>query len=299
MRLILFLLFLVIPAQAITFNDINEGFVSDVSQLPAIQESRLVPDVVMQTQGHISAWVDIVGFENTAKINNVSYIAGNPVDHTIVRGGSSYSDVSNVDSFKTSISCTGNNGSVTGRLNAILEWHDVCCDKNGCWICARHKEEKDFFDYEDAPKQILEIARPELRAYEYSGITNKTVLNLGLSKYITAYNITSKNGSLIKHIQIGQVDYTEKGIPYANFTRTLPIVKHSGSGIFQQGQDVLLDSSNFTFSARTPFSEATVSPNITIIKSVTTTINEFTILLLLFAGTCIFTIKVLLIKGGI
>jgi hypothetical protein len=298
-RLILFLLFLVISAQAITFNDINEGFVSDVSQLPAIQESRLVPDVVMQTQGHISAWVDIVGFENTAKINNVSYIAGNPVDHTIVRGGSSYSDVSNVDSFKTSISCTGNNGSVTGRLNAILEWHDVCCDKNGCWICARHKEEKDFFDYEDAPKQILEIARPELRAYEYSGITNKTVLSLGLSDFITEYTITTSNGSLRNHIQIGQVWHTTKGIPYANFTHALPIVKHSGYGIYQQGNDVLLDSSNFTFSARTPFSEVTISPNITRVKPEPTAINEFSIMLLIFAGISIFIIKVLLMQGGI
>jgi len=291
------------PAQAITFNDLNTGFISDASQLPAVQESRLVPDVVMQTQDHISAWVDILGFEHTVKINNVSYIAGkNPADHTIVRGEASYSEFSNgavFDSFDYSISCNGNNMRVGARLNAVLRWHVTCCDKDGCFICGRYSETKNFYDYEDAPRQISEVSRPELRAYEYSGITNKTVLSLGLSDYITEYTIKAPNGSLTNHIQIGQVGYTDKGVPYANFTRRMPIIKHSGTGIYQQGTDVLLDNYNFTFIARTPFSEVTVLPNITRIKTEPTSINEFSVLLVIFVGISIFIIKVLLIQGGL
>jgi len=67
------------PASGFSFNDIDTAFVSSVSQLPAINESRLSPDTTWQQKGYIAGYVDILGYTKIARINGENYSIGVPV----------------------------------------------------------------------------------------------------------------------------------------------------------------------------------------------------------------------------
>jgi hypothetical protein len=272
-------------SSALSFNDIDSAYASDVSQLPAIGEAMLKPDATAHDSGSLRGWIDIVGYQNTAKINGVYYYSGtlNPVVRNSV-----YINVQlpgSVDSFTSAVSTTQNGNTLIATMTAELVWHTYACNKHGCFPDHYYTNVEYFTDTETMPVQIPAIVQPELIAHEYTE-PNRTILNLNLDNLITYYNITNRNGSLERYEQIGQISYTDKGVPYLNFTKQLPMWKHAGSGIYQQGTDVMLENSNFTFNARTPFGDVG-EPNITVIKEPPTSFSEFSLMMIgyvLFAG---------------
>jgi hypothetical protein len=281
-------LFFIMPVSGFSFNDIDTAFVSSVSQLPAIDEARLKPDTAWQQKGYIAGYVDILGFTETASINGENYSIGVPV----IRGNAwvQESPQGVQDSFSYSINISNDTITAYATLAAVIKWHTVYCDKNGCFINGRFTQTEYFYDSEPIPLRPPAVSIPQLIVHEYNN-PNRSVLETRIDDIITSFNVTNKNGSLTRHIQIGQVSYTEKGIPYANFTKQLPIWKHAGTGIYQQGTDIALENSNFTFKARTPFDDVKVNPNITVIWEPPTSFSMLNVFMILTLFLGYFTCK--------
>lgn len=269
-----------LPAAAVTFNDMNDGFVSNVTQLPDYEESKLIPDTTATVTGYLAGWVDIIGFTETAKINGQYYFNGNPVAHAVVRGNLWQADYhfpnGMIDSITKDITVHSNAYTVFAKMTGEIKWHETYCDKDGCWTVNYQRTEY-FYDSEPIPSVPGRISQPELIVRNYT-YPNKTVLETRLDSGITSFTVTNRNGSLTRHIQLGRVDYTVKGLPYANFTKAIPIWKHAGTGIYQQGSDIVLENDNFTFSARTPFGAVETEPNITRIQMEPVSVTPFNLL---------------------
>jgi hypothetical protein len=284
----LLILFFIMPASGFSFNDIDTAFVSSVSQMPAIDEARLKPDAAPIQKGYISGYIDILGYTETARINGENYSIGSP----IVRGNAwvqeSPSGVQ--DSFSYSISISNDTTTAYATLAAVIKWHTVYCDDKGCFINGRFTQTENFYDSEPIPLRPPVVSIPQLIVHEYNN-PNRSVLETRLDDIITSFNVTNRNGSLIRHIQIGEVSYTEKGIPYANFTKQLPIWKHAGTGIYQQGTDIALENSNFTFKSRTPFDDVRINPNITVIREPPTSFSMLNVFMILTLFLGYFTCK--------
>lgn len=276
------------PATAITFNDIDSAFVSDVSQLPALNETRLKPNTSAIQKGYIKGYVDILGYTNTARINGQEYSNGVPV----IRGNAWVQDTPPgiQDSFNYSISISNNTTTIVATITATLKWHTQYCDALGCFTNGRFISTEYFYDSEPLLSDLTNIYTPQLIVHEYT-YPNKTVLETRIDDIITSFKVSNTNGSLTRHIQIGQVAYTEKGIPYANFTKALPIWKHAGTGIYQQGTDIVLENSNFTFTANTPFGNIIATPNISVVREQPTSISSFNLLMIIFLGIGYFACK--------
>jgi hypothetical protein len=260
------ILFLIMPVQANTFDNLNDAFVSNVSQLPAIDDGRLKPDKVEQASGHIRGWMDIVGFREIARVNCIDYINGTSSEKVVIRYDAWGEEVS-VDSVTKTITTSISSNNTIAKMNVVLKWHyyySCDCNKNGCSTCRKDVIEKtDFYDSELAPVQYPNSSTPILTLHEFPN-SSKALLEVNTDDTVTAYTVTTANGSVKKHIQIGRVTYTAKGVPYANFTKeNFTIWDDTGKGIYHQGNDVTLDNNNFSFTALTPFGNA---PNANVLR---------------------------------
>ena len=68
------------PGQAGILEDINKMYISHINQLPYSSGS---PEKNIQTSGHISGWVDIVGFRQMIRDKGIDYVPGSPADYAI------------------------------------------------------------------------------------------------------------------------------------------------------------------------------------------------------------------------
>ena len=282
----LLIFFLIMPAQANHLDDLNKAFVSSVSQLPAINDERLKPDKVEQSSGHIGGWVDIVGFKEIAKVNGteINYINGSPADKAVIR----YDSWSKIDvpvcsiSIKNGLTKTISGNYTVANLNIKLTWYSKHCGKTGC-TCIEHIENTIFHDSEQNPIQYPNSSIPICTLHEFPN-SSKALLEVNVDDTVTAYNVTTANGSVKRHIQIGRVEYTTKGVPYANFTKNdVTIWDDAGKGVYHQGNDVTLDSNNFSFSASTPFMTSTEA-NITRIQEKPTSMSALNVLIFVMLG---------------
>ena len=262
----LLIFFLIMPVHANIFDDLNTTFVSNVSQLPSIDDGKLMPNKIEQSSGHIRGWVDIVGFREIARVNGseINYINGSPIDKSIVR----YDSWAKIDvpvcsiSLKNTLTQSISGSNTVASLNIKLVWYSKHCGKNGC-TCVQHTELATFHDSELSPSQYPKSSIPTLTLHEFPN-SNKALLEVNVDDTVTAYNVTTVNGSVKKHIQIGRVTYTAKGVPYANFTKSnVTIWDDAGEGVYHQGNDVTLDNNNFSFTALTPFGNA---PNANVLR---------------------------------
>jgi hypothetical protein len=286
--------FLIMPVQANSFDDLNNAFVSNVSQLPVIDDGRLKPDKVEQASGHIRGWMDIVGFQEIVKVNGteINYIDGLPVDKAIVR----YDSWAKIDvpvcsiSIKNGLTKTISGSNTIANLNIKLTWESKHCNKNGC-TCVEHIESAAFFDSEQSPIQYPNSSTPILTLHEFPN-SSKALLEVSVDDTVTSYNITTTNGSVKKHIQIGRVEYTTKGVPFANFSKDndFTIWDDTGKGVYHQGNDVTIDSNNFSFSASTPFGTSQ-NTNITRIQEQPTSMSCLNILVFIMLGLGYLTCK--------
>jgi hypothetical protein len=272
------------------FDRLNEAFVSDVSQLPAVDDSRLSPDRAQQSSGHIRAWIDIVGFREIARMNisgaQTDYINGTPSDFAVVRY-----DVWGVGSacgyiIKKSVNTYTSGDKTVSVLKVELTWYSLQCTKSGC-TCVEHKDYASFSDSEHNPVQYPTSSIPQITLHRFENCTTPR-LEVFTDDTITSFNVTTKNGSVSRHMQTGQVMYSPKGVPYANFTKNYPVWMSSGMGIYRQADDIVFDDMNFTFIARTPFSR--VGGNLTTINETHTKMSPLNIvmffMLLIGFGAC-------------
>lgn len=274
------------PVQANSFDDLNNAFVSNVSQLPVIDDLKLRPDKVEQSSGHIRGWVDIIGFQEVSRVNETKtdFISGLPADKAIVR----YDSWAKIDvpvcsiSLKNSLTKTTSGNNTIASLNIKLIWYSKHCNKNGC-TCVEHIENVVFSDSEQNPIQYPNSSIPELTIHEFPN-SSKVLLEVNVDDTITSYSVTTVNGSVKKHIQIGRVTYTEKGVPYANFTKNdVTVWDDKGKGVYHQGNDVTLDTNNFSFSASTPFRTSTEA-NITRKQEQPTSMSYLNLLIFFMLG---------------
>jgi hypothetical protein len=116
------------PVSGFSFNDIDTAFVSSVSQLPAIDETRLKPDTAWQQKGYIAGYVDILGFTETASINGENYSIGVPV----VRGNAwvQESPQGVQDSFSYSINISNDTITAYATLAAVIIVTRITSDNN-------------------------------------------------------------------------------------------------------------------------------------------------------------------------
>ena len=88
------------------------------------------------------------------------------------------------------------------------------------------------------------------------------VLNFNLSPGITAFNVTTNNGSIKQYLRSGQVSYTAKNIPYLNLTKTDHYEK-SGRNISKLNKEVVFNSNLSSIEFFTPYGKLNASANIT------------------------------------
>lgn len=271
-------------AQANSFNDLNSAYISSVSQLPAIQDNQLKPDKVWQPSEDffkdncrrsknpyfVNGWIDIIGFRNSTKINNTVYINESPESSVIIRyetnvcaldrprfkGGWNY----DLKTYQE-----GNQFVVKLTATAILYYY-IEANKYYDNITAI------FSDSDPIPQKYPTSTALEIKVHTFTN-SSRSIIEVNTDNLITAYSIRTQNGSVSEYRKVFQVAYTQKGIPYANESSNIPIWNNTGKGIDHQGNDIISDSSNISFTAYTPFGNISRA-NITYIPETNSTMSS-------------------------
>ncbi len=288
------IIFLSNPVNAGLLESFNNSYVDSVYQLPPNQGN---PTVIWQENNHIKAWIDIVGFKNMAYINNKYYISGNPKDNAIIKYGikpvlDCYYGICSINSIKSTIIITQDNNILIAKLHTILKWTMKYCYGSSCQIY-HHTEESNFVDTEHIPN-IFNSNNESINIndtnYNHT-IIKERILNINISNFITKYNVSIKNGSITHRLQIGHVDYTRKGIPYANYSQ-IDMWNIQGNNIDRRFNSIIVDniSQQYNIKIYTPFGMITKSPTITKINNTWSpdkTFAPFSYLIIFIIGTMI------------
>src|SRR5450759_1761212 len=232
----------------VTIQDIlDQRYIGNISELPYSPGN---PSVQWQTQGHIQGWIDVIGWRNLSKQGNAYFIAGNPVQLAIVAGDAKGSPPKGIfDSLDKSISVTQSGNNITASLHAVMKYHTIYCDDNGCFVNGRFTETVTFQDNETIPT-IISNQNPEIqvifREMNFS-LFNTTDLRININNSIyDRYLLTTKNGSYEQVNRMWRVEQTAKGIYFAN--ESIVDIFHSNN--VSHAQDVLkVDDLNFTVKA--------------------------------------------------
>lgn len=249
----------------------NTKFVDSVYDLP---DSAGIPDINRQTSGIIHGWVDIVGFKEMIRENGIDYVPGNPVDYAIVQYDAQ-AELKHgfVDRIDKNLTLSQQEGILTARLNVELYWHDVSCSKSGC-VNIYHYTDAAFQDSEVPPKRFDFPGNQSVTLKIYNGSVYKPqVLNFNLSPGITAFNITTDNGSIKQYLRAGQVSYTAKNIPYMNLTKTDHYEQY-GRDISKLNKEVVINSNLSSIEFFTPYGKLNASANITKVQMPETNIKS-------------------------
>ena len=188
------------------------------------------PDKTVQQSGHISGWIDIVGYDNMTCIDGVYYITGAPEDHAIVKHklwdtGLYWNN--NLDYIKITderIFTDGDN--ITAEIDIYLKWHHSKKRKPpGKGIKKTYYHEyATFADTELAPRTFIssDYSNVSVDVVIYNNtVSPKTTLKvLNIPKNIISINYTYDNESIIHHKGIATQKYTDKNCPYMQINST-------------------------------------------------------------------------------
>lgn len=217
------------------FDILKEKYITDISELPYSPGS---PDVQWQKQGHIKAWIDIVGFKNLTKYNGTYFINRNPTELAIVQYDAKGEVSGYIDSITKSLYLYQSENNLITALTVVLKWHVMCCDEDGCWVCGRFKETKTFQDVEVAPKRVDPLDNYALNIIEYNNTVNpRTVLDLPISN-LTFIDYVYKNERIQNYQKTAHVEQTAKGIYFANLTKTN--IWTAGTSLLHQMNDQVI-----------------------------------------------------------
>ena len=138
---------------------------------------------------------------NLSKQGNTYFIEGNPVQLAIVAGDATDSPPKGIfDSIEKSISVTQSGNNITASLHAVMKYHTIYCDDNGCFVNGRFIETASFQDIETIPT-ILSNQDTEIqviyREMNFS-LFNTTDIRINIDNSIyDRYTLTTKNGSYL------------------------------------------------------------------------------------------------------
>jgi hypothetical protein len=198
----------------------------------------------MTTADHLQGWIDIVGFQNMAKINGTLYIHGDPAVYAVVRGSARiWHEPPGISPELTQSMSVRQNGIYTvATLHASLTWYLVSCDDDGCWISGSETEEHDWTDTEISPQRFVFPGPQNMTIEQFPGFHPVNLIHFtSLNESIIYFNITTQSGSVEHLLNIGMVELTSKGIPYMNVT-PFSAWKKKGKGINHQGDDPIMDN---------------------------------------------------------
>ena len=166
----------------------------------------------------IRGYVDIMGFENTTVIDNVTYIDKNPnpVTHIHVECpfGHDY-----VESFTYSESVTIVNNNVSINVRANVNWADVRKTEDSTMVSGRHSI-LNFIDARSHPKIFAYPDSPNITIIQYiNATTPHTLLQIPeLSNESTAFTVSYNNSSISKYVQIGVIGTNNQNVEQVNYS---------------------------------------------------------------------------------
>ena len=253
--LILCLLFLIptaIAADKGIFYILDEKFIDNISELP---ESNPVAEInIQQSGGYLAGWIDIVGYRDMSRENNISYVPGNPAEYAIVLGEAGLFDGKRLmtpseasgpdvkfDSITKSISVEQKGNMTVAKLHAVLEYHTMCSDEHGAYVCSRRTEENDFYDSEHSPEIYPPLQNISVNVTQYN---NSLYENIGISiiniSGLNKYTIQYEDKIATYRIKKAHVEQTAKGIYFANVTHA-EFLELKGKNISRYGETILLN----------------------------------------------------------
>jgi hypothetical protein len=218
MKFVFLILFLIPAASGYTglFSILDEQYISNISDLPYSAGS---PTISWQEQGHIRAWVNIVGFKNITRIDGIDYIDGKPESLALVQYEVKASHPGIRDSLDKSLSVNQSGNNTIASLHVVLKYHTINCDDTGCWISGRFTEGKDFTDSELSPLIYPSIKTGSANITEYNNSINPHVaISLNLPGNISKVTFSYGSDSLTHYFMQGHVEQTAKGVHFLNLS---------------------------------------------------------------------------------
>jgi hypothetical protein len=119
------------PGKAGILEDINKSYIKNIDELPY---SPGMPEKSIQTSGHISGWVDIVGFRQMVRDNGVDYVPGSPADYAIVQykaWANLNCDGCSLESLTKSVLISMSGNQTVASLSAELKYSQTTCSGGG------------------------------------------------------------------------------------------------------------------------------------------------------------------------
>ncbi len=244
------------PGQAGILEDLNRTYISNINELPY---SSGTPEKNIQTSGHISGWIDIVGFKDMIMDDGVYYVPGNPADYAIVMADAGAGELQSrvvldyrvrcywcfVSSFDKKISVTQQGNQTVATLYVTLKWYEAI-ENSGSIQKIDYAESATFEDRETSPSQFRFPTKQAITIEKYRRAVPKEIIKLrDMDKGIIAYRITTGNGSVTHRRKIGKVEMTPKGIFFMNLT-PLSVWERTGSGIYHFGDDPIMGDDTIT-----------------------------------------------------
>ena len=214
---------------------------------------------------HMLAWIDIVGFRNMSRINNIDYINGDPVNCVIVE-----SDVKdlltwndNVDWIHKNLSCFISGENITATLNITMLWHHSTKTilPNG-----KPKIKKDYSyafmtitDTEKVPFEYVYTAAsiPAFVTYYNNTFSPKSIINIPGKAGLFYIEYSYDNESIRQNLMNAGIETNSKGIEFVNFSDAKKWedpegnLSHLAGSCVIKGANFTLDDLNI--SLRTPY----------------------------------------------
>jgi hypothetical protein len=259
------------------FKILDERYVDTTSDLP--ESKDLKPGMNWQSSGNIRAWVDIVGFKNTVRIGNVSYMQGNPADNAIVKYGVSIGELKSrvvtdyrvhcywcaVGSVDKRLEVFQRGNETVARLHATLNWYEAV-ENSGSTETISYAESATFEDSKPVPKQYPAFSEPEVIVTQYNNSMYENVGIKIIGDNYTKVSFKYHDKQAVRTSKILHVENNSEGIVYGNVTE-LGQWNIEGTGISQFYNEILLDGNlskmdinEFDIRVYDPFSSMKVNP---------------------------------------
>lgn len=285
------LLFVVGPCSGLELNEFCE-YLNGSRTVDSIHEidydnQSYEPNKTVRTSGHIAGWIDIVGYEGSVMIGNITYINNSkepkPIyDYNVWDVGITSPDyITNnaVDYIKVvdeRISVDDN--ITTVEIDIHLKWHHSTlksrkvCTPVGCWTYKwidrdYYHEYTTFSAVESTPQQypVAEVLNVDVMRYNIS-ISPKTIVYLNDNEFIIGYRVECLNESVEYYFDTLAVSENSKGFPICNQMNKVSQSIYEDSDVFSRaGSKIYINSTDvddLQIFALTPYTEHEVGYNI-------------------------------------
>ena len=218
-----------------------------------------------------------MGFRQMMRDNGTDYVPGSPADYAIVQydswadldcdgcsvvsltknvavsmSGNQTVAVLSVDlKYSRTVCSVADSGGLiyypedssrTERVNSVWKLDDGGGEDDGGMSCSTsyYSESATFEDREVSPSQFIFPTKQAITIEKYRGVVPKEIIQfIDMDERITAYRITTGNGSVMHRRKIGRIETTPKGIFFMNLT-LLSVWEKTGSGIYHWRDDPIM-----------------------------------------------------------